>query len=77
MLQLPMGGEGAFNRQSAGWFARAEVESGKIGQGAKSGMGGHLLSHKVTAEVARVRNIPEGTSALSPARHMELLDLRI
>lgn len=30
MLQLPMGGEGAFNRQSAGWFARAEVESGYL-----------------------------------------------
>ena len=36
-------------------------------------MGGHLLSHKVTAEVARVRNIPEGTSALSPARHMDIV----
>ena len=62
---------------SASYLNNAEAVEIKIGQGAKSGMGGHLLSHKVTAEVARVRNIPEGTSALSPARHMELLDLRI
>lgn len=30
MLQLPMGGEGAFKRQSAGCSARAEVESGSL-----------------------------------------------
>lgn len=30
MLQLPMGGEGAFKRQSTGWFARAEVELGYL-----------------------------------------------
>ena len=52
---------------SAEYLNNAEAVEIKIGQGAKSGMGGHLLAHKVTAEVARVRNIPEGTSALSPA----------
>ena len=30
MLQLPMGREGAFRRQSAGCSARAEVESGSL-----------------------------------------------
>jgi glutamate synthase domain-containing protein 2 len=58
---------------SASYLNNAEAVEIKIGQGAKSGMGGHLLSHKVTAEVARVRNIPEGTSALSPARHMDIV----
>ena len=58
---------------SASYLNNAEAVEIKIGQGAKSGMGGHLLAHKVTAEVARVRNIPEGTSALSPARHMDIV----
>ncbi len=58
---------------SASYLNNAEAVEIKIGQGAKSGMGGHLLSHKVTAEVAKVRNIPEGTSALSPARHMDIV----
>ena len=58
---------------SASYLNNADAVEIKIGQGAKSGMGGHLLSHKVTAEVARVRNIPEGTSALSPARHMDIV----
>ena len=58
---------------SSSYLNNAEAVEIKIGQGAKSGMGGHLLAHKVTAEVARVRNIPEGTSALSPARHMDIV----
>ena len=58
---------------SASYLNNSEAIEIKIGQGAKSGMGGHLLAHKVTAEVARVRNIPEGTSALSPARHMDIV----
>lgn len=45
----------------------------KIGQGAKSGMGGHLLGEKVTADVAKIRMIPEGSDALSPARHMDIV----
>ena len=36
-------------------------------------MGGHLLAEKVTAEVSRIRMIPEGTDALSPARHMDIV----
>ncbi|MFH1125502.1 MAG: FMN-binding glutamate synthase family protein, partial [Candidatus Altiarchaeota archaeon] len=45
----------------------------KIGQGAKAGMGGHLMGEKVTAEISAIRGIPEGTDALSPARHMDIV----
>ncbi len=47
----------------------------KIGQGAKPGMGGHLLSAKVPEEVARVRGIPVGTDALSPCRYYDVQSL--
>jgi len=39
----------------------------KGGQGAKTGTGGHLPGSKVTAEIAEVRGLPEGQSAISPA----------
>ena len=38
----------------------------KINQGAKPGKGGRLAGAKVTPTVARARNIPVGTDALSP-----------
>lgn len=53
----------------------------KLSQGAKPGKGGILPGSKVTAEIAKIRGIPEGQSALSPNRHVdagnaeELLDL--
>ncbi len=40
----------------------------KCGQGAKTGTGGHLPGHKVKGKIATVRGLPEGTSAISPAR---------
>ncbi|MGB9838541.1 glutamate synthase-related protein [Methanothermobacter sp.] len=58
---------------SADYLNNSEAIEIKIGQGAKSGMGGHLLAEKVTAEVSRIRMIPEGTDALSPARHMDIV----
>ncbi len=39
----------------------------KGGQGAKTGTGGHLPGHKVTKEIASVRGLQEGESAISPA----------
>lgn len=45
----------------------------KVGQGAKPGMGGHLLGPKVTEDVAKVRGIPVGTDALSPCRYYDVL----
>ncbi len=51
----------------------------KIGQGAKPGLGGHLMADKITPEIARVRNMIEagarfrpGQNAISPARHLDI-----
>ncbi len=40
----------------------------KGGQGAKTGTGGHLPGAKVKGKIAVVRELPEGQSAISPAR---------
>lgn len=47
----------------------------KIGQGAKPGMGGHLLGSKVTEDVSKVRGIPVGSDALSPCRYYDVQTL--
>lgn len=39
----------------------------KGGQGAKTGTGGHLPGNKVSAEIAEVRGLQEGQTAISPA----------
>ena len=39
----------------------------KGGQGAKTGTGGHLPGNKVKGEIAKVRGLEEGVSAISPA----------
>lgn len=44
----------------------------KAGQGAKSGVGGHLPGNKVTKDIAEVRGINEGESAISPATFQDL-----
>ena len=46
----------------------------KLSQGAKPGKGGMLPGGKVTAEIARIRGIPEGTDSISPNRHPEISD---
>ncbi len=38
----------------------------KGGQGAKTGTGGHLSGNKVIGKIAKVRNLEEGTPAVSP-----------
>ena len=38
----------------------------KGGQGAKTGTGGHLPGNKVKGKIAKVRQLPEGQSAISP-----------
>ena len=40
----------------------------KCGQGAKTGTGGHLPGNKVKGKIAQVRELEEGTSAISPPR---------
>ena len=44
----------------------------KGGQGAKTGTGGHLPANKVTGKIAEVRQLPEGTAAVSPPTFAEL-----
>jgi glutamate synthase domain-containing protein 2 len=43
----------------------------KGGQGAKTGTGGHLPGSKVVGLIAETRELPEGKSAVSPARFPE------
>jgi len=47
----------------------------KGGQAAKTGTGGHLPGYKVVGKIAKVRNIEEGKSAISPARFVDFKDL--
>lgn len=44
----------------------------KGGQGAKTGTGGHLPASKVTGKIAEVRQLPEGTAAVSPPTFADL-----
>src|SRR6476660_8311319 len=44
-----------------------------IGQGAKPGTGGLLLGSKVSPEIARMRDLPEGVDQRSPCRHPDWL----
>ncbi len=44
----------------------------KGGQGAKAGTGGHLPGSKVSAEIARVRGLREGVTAISPSTFIDL-----
>jgi len=47
----------------------------KGGQGAKTGTGGHLPGAKVKGKIADVRELPEGTPAISPARFPDWTEL--
>ncbi len=51
---------------------QADMIEIKISQGAKPGMGGKLPGKKVTEEIARIRQIPAGKMAESPARHKDI-----
>jgi glutamate synthase domain-containing protein 2 len=44
----------------------------KAGQGAKTGTGGHLPGNKVTGEIAKVRGLNDGETAISPATFTDL-----
>ena len=60
-----------------GWsihdMRRADAIEIYISQGAKPGLGGQLMAKKVTAEIARIRGIPEGIDLRSPSRHPDVL----
>lgn len=57
-----------------GWdkVALAQAFHFKGGQGAKTGTGGHLPGHKVSAEIAAVRGLQPGEDAVSPATFKNL-----
>ncbi|MEB8342878.1 FMN-binding glutamate synthase family protein [Streptomyces endophyticus] len=66
--------EGRFDRDE--FAAKAAHEhikcvSLKLSQGAKPGIGGVLPGGKVNAEIARVRDVPEGRTVVSPPYHRE------
>lgn len=48
----------------------------KLAQGAKPGKGGILPGTKVTAEIAKIRGIPEGQDSISPNRHKDIGSIR-
>jgi glutamate synthase domain-containing protein 2/nitrite reductase/ring-hydroxylating ferredoxin subunit len=48
----------------------------KLGQGAKTGTGGHLPGPKVKGRIAEVRGLPEGTPAVSPATFPDWHDVK-
>ncbi|GAB3715980.1 FMN-binding glutamate synthase family protein [Nocardiopsis oceani] len=52
--------------------SRCQAFHFKGGQAAKTGTGGHLPGHKVRGRIAEVRELPEGESAVSPARFPDL-----
>ena len=51
---------------------KAQAFHFKGGQGAKTGTGGHLPGNKVSKEIAEVRGLKEGQSAISPATFTNL-----
>ena len=51
---------------------KAQAFHFKGGQGAKTGTGGHLPGSKVTKEIAAVRGLKEGETAISPAAFPDL-----
>ena len=51
---------------------KAQAFHFKAGQGAKTGTGGHLPGHKVSQEIAEVRGLKKGQSAISPAAFPDL-----
>lgn len=57
---------------SSEYLRAADAIEIKIGQGAKPGMGGHLLAKKITEDIAEIRRIPLGIDSLSPARHLDM-----
>jgi glutamate synthase domain-containing protein 2 len=52
---------------------RADAIELTIGQGAKPGTGGLLLGSKVSAEIAKMRDLPPGVDQRSPCRHPDML----
>ncbi|NLU68127.1 FMN-binding glutamate synthase family protein [Streptomyces sp. HNM0574] len=67
--RTPEGGfdEAEFARKAA--WEQVRAVSLKLSQGAKPGVGGVLPGGKVSAEIARVREVPQGRTVVSPPYH--------
>jgi methylamine---glutamate N-methyltransferase subunit C len=52
---------------------KAQAFHFKGGQGAKTGTGGHLPGNKVTEEIAKVRGLKAGETAISPAAFPDMI----
>lgn len=63
-------GRYGFNPHDLG---KADVVELLLSQGAKPGVGGHLMGDKVTDEIAKIRGIPKGIDLRSPCRHADVL----
>ncbi|MFH1212862.1 MAG: glutamate synthase large subunit [Candidatus Neomarinimicrobiota bacterium] len=57
------------------YLISAEELQIKIAQGAKPGEGGQLPGHKVTDEIARVRNTTPGVTLISPPPHHDIYSI--
>ena len=51
--------------------AKTQAFHFKLGQGAKTGTGGHLPGSKVTPKIAEVRGLEPGEDAISPSRFVD------
>ncbi len=60
-------GTAAFSHIDSAMMQADAVEI-KIGQGVKPGLGGHLPAHKVTEEIAKIRDLNPGAASVSPGR---------
>lgn len=68
--------DGSFSPEKARELARlVKAFEIKLSQGAKPGKGGVLPGGKVTAEIARIRGIPEGVDSISPNRHHDIANV--
>ena len=68
--------DGSFSEERAREIARSvRAFEIKLSQGAKPGKGGVLPGAKVTAEIARIRGIPEGQDSISPNRHPDIANV--
>ncbi|WP_341225061.1 glutamate synthase-related protein [uncultured Arcticibacterium sp.] len=55
---------------------KAQAFHFKGGQGAKTGTGGHLPGNKVTKDIAKVRGLKEGETAISPAAFPDMFTVQ-
>jgi glutamate synthase (NADPH/NADH) large chain len=60
---------------SAHYLVNADVLQIKIAQGAKPGEGGQLPGHKVTPEIAALRNSTPGVTLISPPPHHDIYSI--